>query len=200
MSYRAWSDTVPSKQTNTTSTAPILLVVVRAQQKPPASDTHGEAAAAWERKGIKNIWHEHRTSRLACTLLTEYSMVPLGLWNDMRLPSFFSGVFFWPVSVSKRGKVRITFMFLSPQLVISCCFPAPWVGSSFVNSERASQPASDVSCKRRTTFSLSLPLSLLFPSLCVALLLPSCSLSLSITLFSPRSHSPSPSLSLPSSS
>lgn len=74
-------------------------------------------------------------------LLTEYSMVPLGLWNDMRLPSFFSGVFFWPVSESKRGKVRITFMFLSPQLVTSCRFPAPWVDSSFVNSERASQPA-----------------------------------------------------------
>lgn len=68
-------------------------------------------------------------------------MVPLGLWKDMRLPSFFSGVFFWPVSESKRGKVRITFMFLSPQLVTSCRFPAPWVDSSFVNSERASQPA-----------------------------------------------------------
>lgn len=122
-------------------------------------------------------------------------MVPLGLWNDMRLPSFFSGVFFWPVSVSKRGKVRITFMFLSPQLVISCCFPAPWVDSSFVNSERASQPASDVSCKRRTTFSLPLPLSLLFPSLCVALLLPSCSLSLSLTR-SRRSPTGSLALSL----
>ncbi|KAG7240656.1 hypothetical protein INR49_026711, partial [Caranx melampygus] len=33
-------------------------------------------------------------------------MVPLGLWNDMRLPSFFSGVFFWPVSESKRGKTE----------------------------------------------------------------------------------------------
>lgn len=68
-------------------------------------------------------------------------MVPLGLWNDKRLPSFFSGVFFWPVSESKRGKVRITFMFLSPQLVTSCRFPALWVDSSFVNSEQASQPA-----------------------------------------------------------
>lgn len=86
-------------------------------------------------------------------------MVPLGLWNDMRLPSFFSGVFFWPVSESKRGKVRITFMFLSPQLVTSCRFPALWVDSSFVNSERASQDASDVSCEPlslQTTFSLSL--------------------------------------------
>lgn len=86
-------------------------------------------------------------------------MVPLGLWNDMRLPSFFSGVFFCPVSESKRGKVRITFMFPSPQLVTSCRFPAPWVDSSFVNSERASQPASDVSCERWTTFSLSFALS-----------------------------------------
>lgn len=73
--------------------------------------------------------------RITCALLTEYSMVPLGLWNDKRLPSFFSGVFFCPVSESKRGKVRITFMFRSPQLVTSCRFPAPWVDSSFVNSE-----------------------------------------------------------------
>lgn len=78
--------------------------------------------------------------RVTCALLTEYSVVPLGLWNDMRLPSFFSGVFFWPVSESKRGKVRITFMFLSPQLVTGCCFPALWIDSSFVNSEQASQP------------------------------------------------------------
>lgn len=79
--------------------------------------------------------------QLGPELLTEYSVVPLGLWNDMRLPSFFSGVFFWPVSESKRGKVRITFMFLSPQPVRSRRFPAPWVDSSFVNSERAGQPA-----------------------------------------------------------
>lgn len=105
----------------------------------------------------------------------------------MRLPSFFSGVFFCPVSESKRGKVRITFMFLSPQLVTSCRFPAPWVDSSFVNSERASQPASDVSCERRTTFSLSLlPLS---PSRSASTLLPSLSLYhtvLSLFLLPPR--------------
>lgn len=95
----------------------------------------------------------------------------------MRLPSFFSGVFFWPVSESNRGKVRITFMFLSRQLVTSCRFPAPWVDSSFVNSERASQPASNVSCERRTSFSPSL-------SLLLALLLPCCPHSPSTTLSS----------------
>ena len=99
-------------------------------------------------------------------------MDPLGLWNDMRLPSFFSGVFFWPVSESKRGKVRITFMFLSPQLVTSCRFPAPWVDSSFVNSVRASQPASDVSCVRWTNFSLPCSPSLSLCSYPAALALP----------------------------
>lgn len=116
-------------------------------------------------------------------------MVPLGLWNDMRLPSFFSGVFFCPVSESKRGKVRITFMFPSPQLVTSCRFPAPWVDSSFVNSERASQPASDVSCERWTTFSLSLSLLPLSPSRFASTLLPSLSLYhtvLSLFLLPPR--------------
>lgn len=131
-------------------------------------ETHTEAER--HQKHTTALIQEER--RVACVLLTEYSMVPLGLWNDMRLPSFFSGVFFWPVSESKRGKVRITFMFLSPQLVTSCRFPAPWVDSSFVNSERASQPAMWV-VSARTTFALSI-------SPVLALLLPSCFSSLSL--------------------
>lgn len=107
-------------------------------------------------------------------------MVPLGLWNDMRLPSFFSGVFFWPVSESKRGKVRITFMFLSPPACHKLPFPSP-VGRQLIRQQWASQPASDVSCERRTSFSPSLSLSL--PVL-LALLLPCCPSSASITLSS----------------
>ena len=188
MSYQASSDTVPSQHTNTTATARILLEQVRATESTSRhTQTNTEAAVA-EQKSIKNMeQHLHRNSRVACLLLTVYSMVPLGLWNDMRLPSFFSGVFFWPVSVSKRGKVRITFMFPSPQLVTSCRFPAPWVDSSFVNSERASQPASNVSCERRTTCSLSLSLSLSF-SLCIY----SLALALSLSHCPPLAHSFSP--------
>lgn len=107
-------------------------------------------------------------------------MVPLGLWNDMRLPSFFSGVFFWPVSESKRGKVRITFMFLSPPACHKLPFPSP-VGRQLIRQQWASQPASDVSCERRTSFSPSLSLSL--PVL-LALLLPCCPSSAFITLSS----------------
>lgn len=66
-----------------------------------------------------------------------------------------------------------------PQLVTSCCFPAPWVDSSFVNSERASQPAIRAASERRTPLSLSLSFLLV-----LALLLSS---SLSIALSSPRS-------------
>lgn len=102
-------------------------------------------------------------------------MVPLGLWKDMRLPSFFSGVFFWPVSESKRGKVRITFMFLSPQLVTSCRFPAPWVDSSFVNSERASQPAIWAVSAGPLPLALSLPVSLSHTHTHSAVLTPSLS-------------------------
>lgn len=108
-------------------------------------------------------------------------MVPLGLWNDKRLPSFFSGVFFCPVSESKRGKVRITFMFRSPQLVTSCRFPAPWVDSSFVNSEWASQPAMWAVSAGPLSFSLSLSLTRSISSLLplLSLSLSNCPLSLS---------------------
>lgn len=126
-------------------------------------------------------------------LLTEYSMVPLGLWNDMRLPSFFSGVFFWPVSESKRGKVRITFMFLCPPGVSPAAVSQPRGSTAHPSaaSKRASergQPASDVSCKPPDLF-LSFPLSLP-PSLSVLL-----ARSASITLSS-LSLSLSPSLLL----
>ncbi len=92
--------------------------------------------------------------------LTEYSIVPFGLWNDIRLPSFFSGVFFWPVSESKRGKVLIMFMFCSPLSLTQAAelFSASIDGSS-VNSkcERA------IPVSQRTQLSLPLTLPLLSP-------------------------------------
>ena len=125
---------------------------------------------------------ERQTQTAMWLLLTVYSMVPLGLWKDMRLPSFLSGVFFWPVSESKRGKVRITFMFLSPPACHKPQIPtALWADSSFVNDERASQPASVVRAELLPPLALSLSPAL-SPSLLSAR-----SLSLFLSLF--LSHS-----------
>lgn len=105
----------------------------------------------------------------------------------MRLPSFFSGVFFWPVSESKRGKVRITFMFPSPPACHKLPFPS-LVGRQLIRQQRAGKPASNTSCERRTLLSL----------LCVFLALPltRCSSSLSIMLSSLRSALLLPAFSL----
>lgn len=106
--------------------------------------------------------------------LTEYSMVPFGLWNDIRLPSFFSGVFFCPVSESKRGKVLIMFMFRSPLSLTQAAELSASTDGSSVNSEceRA------ISVRQRTQL-LSLSPSL--DSLSTSLLSP-LSLSLSFSL------------------
>lgn len=92
--------------------------------------------------------------------LTEYSMVPFGLWNDIRLPSFFSGVFFWPVSESKRGKVLIMFMFRSPLSLTQAAELSASTDGSSVNSE--CERAIPVS-QRTQLYSLSLSPSLLSP-------------------------------------
>lgn len=108
--------------------------------------------------------------------LTEYSMVPFGLWNDIRLPSFFSGVFFCPVSESKRGKVLIMFMFRSPLSLTQAAELSASTDGSSVNSE--CDRAILVS-QRTQHFSLSL-------SLCLPLLSP---LSLSLLFLAQHNDS-----------
>lgn len=112
----------------------------------------------------------HRNKEERGWSLTEYSMVPFGLWNDIRLPSFFSGVFFCPVSESKRGKVLIMFMFRSPLSLTQAAELSASTDGSSVNSE--CERAIPVS-QRTQLLSLSLSTPCLPPSFphCLSLFL-----------------------------
>lgn len=192
MSYQAWSDTPSSQHTNTTAKAGVLLLV-RATEATSSwhkhTRTHAqiEAGAAEQREARKthNVINTGRAELLVC-----YSQnIQWSLWvSGMTCVSHPSSLESSSGRYLKASEARCALHSCSslPQLVTSCRFPAPWVDSSFVNSERASQPA----MWAVSAGPLSLPPSLtpsLFFSLCfypAVLALPRshCPLSLSLSL------------------
>lgn len=102
---------------------------------PAQTHTNRRAGAVCKQK------HLDQTENL---ILTTYSMVPLGLWKEIRRTSF-SVFFFCPVSESKRGVERVTLvMVLLSLLILSApytdCFPpTPCVCSSVSTSHGGSE-------------------------------------------------------------
>lgn len=185
MRYQAWSDTARSQHINTRATARILLEPVRATETTSRRHTQKQQQQQQHGSRIASKTHNDINTERAELLVLYSQNIRWSLWvSGTTCASHPSSLESSSGRYLKASEARYALHSCSPllQLVTSCRFPAPWVDSSFVNSERASQPASDVSCERWTTFSLALPLS---PSRSASTLLPSLSLYLTVLFLSP---------------